>query len=329
MKRHGNLWGKIIDRDNIYNAYRIARKGKTQQRNVKKFEKDLDKNISKIQKLLTDKSYKVSEYREKIIYEPKQRTIYMLPFSPDRIIQHALMNVLEPIWDNLFIFHSYACRKRKGIHAGSRITMKFVKRNKYCLKMDISKFYPSVDHEILYNIILKKIKDKKALWLIKEIINSFNASTNVPIGNYTSQWFGNLYLNELDMFLKHKHKVKDYIRYCDDFCLFSNDKKLLNGLIGEITLFLQEKLKLKLSKCDLFPVVRGVDFLGYRHFPNYILLRKKTAKRIKKRLAQLPILLDKGFVTSEYCKSYLASIKGWLKWGNTYNLRRAISIEEF
>ena len=328
MKRHGDLWDKIVSKDNIYNAYRIARKKKSKQRNVKSFEKDLDKNIFKIQKLLINKSYEVSPYREKIIYEPKQRTIYMLPFSPDRIIQHALMNVLEPIWNNLFTFHSYACRKMKGIHAASRVTMNFVRRNKYCLKLDISKFYPSINHEVLYNIVLRKIKDKNALWLIRKIIDSFHAPTNVPIGNYTSQWFGNLYLNELDMLLKHKYKVKNYIRYCDDSCLFSNSKEKLNILIQKITHFLQERLQLRLSKCDLFPVIRGVDFLGYRHFPNYILLRKSTAKRIKKKIAQLPILLDKGIITPEYYRSYLASIKGWLKWGNTYNLKKAISIEE-
>lgn len=328
MRRHGNLWHEIINIDNLYLAYKKARKGKSWQDTIKRFDRNFDENLFRIQRLLISKTFSTSKYKEKIIYEPKQRVIYRLPFAPDRIVQHALMNVIEPIWDAMFIYDSYACRKGKGIHEGSRRTMEFVRKNRYCLKMDISKFYPSVDHDILYEIVQKKIKCRDTLWLIRDIIYSFPGGKNVPIGNYTSQWFGNVYLNELDQFLKHEHKARYYVRYCDDFCLFDDDKKWLGDMALQIKGFLMHRLKLRLSKCDLFPVTRGVDFLGYRHFLKYILVRKSTVKRVKKRLNALPKLLTTGQVTIEQFRSSLASTVGWLRWANTHNLKESLRINE-
>jgi len=327
MKRHGKLWERITDIENLYDAYRRARKGKSWQNKVKRFESNLDVNLAHIRKVLLDKTFATSSYVEKIIYEPKMRTIYKLPFSPDRIVQHALMNVLEPIWSKLFISDSYACLIGRGIHAGSKRAMEFVRRNRYCLKMDISKFYPSVDHDILFEIVKRKIKCTDTLWLIQNIIDSFPGGKNVPIGNYTSQWFGNLYLNELDQFIKHNERVKDYVRYCDDFCLFSNDKGHLNDLAQKIRKFLSENLELALSKCDLFPVSRGVDFLGYRHFPRYILIRKSTVKRVKKRLALFPSLFWAGKISREQIISSIASTLGWLKWANSHNLFLSLGLD--
>lgn len=327
MKRHGNLFDQITNKENIYLAYRKARKGKGWQNTVKNFEKDLEANITKIHESLVNKTFKTSPYKTKIIREPKERLIYKLPFNKDRIVQHALMNVLEPIWDKLFIYDSYACRKGKGIHAGSRRTMEFVRKNDYCLKSDISKFYPSINHDILFDIVQRKIKCKDTLWLIKNIIYSIGGGVNVPIGNYTSQWLGNLYLNELDQLLKHKYHIKHYIRYCDDFLLFHNDKKFLGEMASVIKEFLRERLQLKLSKCDLFPVSRGVDFLGYRHFRGYILVRKSTAKRVKKRLKRLPVLLAQSKISREQYRSSLASTMGWLKHSNSYNLRNSLQID--
>jgi hypothetical protein len=238
------------------------------------------------------------------------------------------MNVIEPIWDRMFIFDSYACRQGKGIHAGSKRTMEFVRRNRYCLKCDVSKFYPSVVHDILFEIVQRKIKCKGTLWLFEDIIYSFPGGKNVPIGNYTSQWLGNLYLNELDQLLKHQYHIRDYIRYCDDFLLFHDDKKYLGDMAKVIEAFLAERLQLQFSKCDLFPVSRGVDFLGYRHFKDYILVRKSTAKRVKKRLKRLPVLLEKGIITKEQYRSSLASTMGWLKWANSYNLRVSLEIDK-
>jgi hypothetical protein len=198
--------------------------------------------------------------------------------------------------------------------------MEFVRRNKYVLKCDISKFYPSIDQEILLSIIKRKIKCPDTLWLIENIVHSFPGGRNVPIGNYTSQWFGNLYLNELDRYVKHVLKGRDYIRYCDDFCLFHDDKKFLSDCRDRIGAFITEKLNLGFSNCDIFPISHGVDFLGYRHFDNYILVRKRTAKRVRRRLAALPGLYERGKITAEQYRSSAASTWGWLKHANSHNL---------
>lgn len=328
MKRHGNLYGRIIGMDNLREAYHRAKRGKTAKSAVKRFDRNPEGRLAKIQQSLVDHTFRTAEYYTKWVHEPKARLIYVLPFAPDRIVQHALMNVIEPIWDKLLISDSYACRVGKGIHAGSRRCMEFVRRYKYCLKCDISKFYPSVHHDTMFEIIQRKIKCPETLRLLKEIIYSIPGGRNVPIGNYTSQWFGNLYLNELDQYLKHEWHIKPYIRYCDDFVSFSDDKRFLNEVASAITEFVATKLKMSLSKCDLFPVNQGVDFLGYRHFPNYILLRKSTSKRVKKRLALLPSLLAKGRISLDSYRSSIASTNGWLKWANSHHLGLSLKLEE-
>lgn len=331
MKRHGNLFSKITDLDNIHLAYRHARKGKNWQDTIKLFEINTEQNIERIQQSLLDRTFTTSEYETFVIYEPKKRTIYKLPFDPDRIVQHALMNAIEPIWDNLFIYDSYSCRKGKGIHAGSRRTMEFIRKvgmDGYCLKMDVSKFYPSINHDILYEIIKRKIRCRDTLWLIKDIIYSLEGGYNVPVGNYTSQWFGNLYLNELDQFVKHVLKVKQYIRYCDDFIFLHPDKQYLNEISNAIPTFLNEKLDLKLSKNQLFPVSQGIDFLGYRHFLGYVLLRKSSAKRVKKRVKGLPLLLHNGQISELQFQSSIASTQGWLRWCNSYNFAQSLDLSQ-
>jgi hypothetical protein len=328
MRRHNNLFSKIVDIDNLILAYKKARKGKTKKSFVIRFDKNAEARIKNIQEMLINNSFKTSNYHTKWVYEPKKRLIYVLPFSPDRIVQHAIMNIVEPIWDKLLISDSYACRIGKGMHKGSKRCMEFVRKYKYCLKCDISKFYPSINHDTLFNIIQHKVKCSRTLQLFKEIIYSIPGGKNVPIGNYTSQWFGNLYLNELDQYLKHVWKVKPYIRYCDDFVSFSDSKVFLNELATAIKEFCRDKLQLTLSKCDLFLVTQGVDFLGYRHFPKYILLRKSTAKRVQKRLAKLPTLLEQGKITLESYVSSIASTKGWLRWSNSHNLAVSLKLDE-
>ena len=328
MKRHGNLFEKIVDMDNLYKAYYNARRGKSWQRAVIKFNEDIERNLIGIRNSLVGKTFTTSPYKTKFIHEPKLREIYILPFSPDRIVQHAIMNVIEPIWEGLFIYDSYACRIGKGIHVGSRKAMEFIRKNNYCMQCDIAKFYPSIDHEILFNIIKKKIKCKDTLDLLYDIIVSIPGDRNVPIGNYTSQWFGNLYMNELDQYLKKDCGAKCYIRYCDDFIVFSNYKEELNSLAGKIEEFLDSKLKLSLKKCSIFPVTQGLDFLGYRHFKDYILLRKSTSKRVVKRLRKLPNELYRGNITKDQLRSSLASTQGWLRWANTHNLQLSLEMDK-
>lgn len=328
MRRHGNLFNKITNIENIRLAYKKARKGKSWQNTIKIFESDLENNILKIQDSLINKTFTTSEYTLKQIYEPKERTIYILPFNPDRIVQHSIMNILEPIWDNLFIYDSYSCRKGKGIHRASQRTTEFIRNtpNGYCLKMDISKFYPSINHDILFDIIKKKIKCKDTLELLEDIIYSIPNGKNIPIGNYLSQWFGNLYMNELDQYLKHEYRIKHYVRYCDDFLLIHNDKNFLFNISNNIEEFLRTKLDLKLSKNSLFPISQGIDFVGYRHFLHYVLLRKSTAIRLKKRMKQLPGLLATDRISNLQYQSSLASMLGWLKWCNSYNLNNTVGL---
>lgn len=328
MRRHGKLFDQIINLDNLRLAFVRARRGKSWQIAVKRTERGLEERLLRLRESLLDRTFHTSPYKMRTIYVPKKRLIYRLPFYPDRIVQHALMNVVEPIWDAMFIADSYACRRGKGVHAGSRRTMEYVRRHRYCLKGDISQFYPSMDHDILFGLVQRKLKCPGTLWLLRDIIYSVPGGKNVPIGNYTSQWLGNLYLHELDRFVKHTLKIKAYLRYCDDFCFFHDDKQLLGECLASITAFLRDRLALTLSKKDLFPVTQGVDFLGYRHFRDYILLRKSTAKRVKARLKLLPGALAKGRITREQMRSSLASTLGWLRHANAHNFRQNLKIDK-
>ena len=327
VKKVKNVWHKIVDDANIEWAYRKAKKGKSKYNAVRYIEAHKEECLKQVKQLLVEGKFTTGEYKLKIIKEPKEREIFVLPFFPDRIVQHAIINVLEPIFVKLFIKDSYACIDGRGIHKGSLRIMEFV-RNKYCLKMDIRKFYPSINHNILMRILERKIGDKKLLCLLEDIVRSIPGETNVPIGNLTSQWFGNLYMNELDTFIKHKLKIKCYLRYCDDFALFSNDKKQLNEAKHQIIKFLNEELKLTLSKCDLFQTSQGVDFLGYRHFRKYILIRKSTVKRVKKRLVKVKKAYLEGRMPHDKFRSVVASTDGWFKWANSHNLSLSLQLNE-
>ena len=324
LKRLNNVWDKIISYDNLMLALQKAARGKKKRRSVRRVLQKADYYITMLHEQLVSGAYKTSPYSIITLFVPKERKIFRLPFFPDRIVHHAIMNVMEPYWTDRFIYHSYACRQGKGQHKGSRKCMDYARKYRYCLKCDISKFFPSVDHIILKQIVRHKVKDKHLLKLFDEIIDSVNGNPyttdgkNIPIGNLLSQWFGNLYLNELDTFVKHTLRVKPYIRYSDDFILFSNDKDELHKCLEAIRTFLDTKLKLRLSKGSVFPVSRGIDFLGYRHFPNYILLRKRTVKKWKrffKRLQYPP--------TKRNC-AQLASFNGIVRHANSYNFRNSL-----
>ena len=245
---------------------------------------------------------------------------YKLPLYPDHVLHHALINILGPIWQKMFVRDSYACIPGRGLHAASKRIMDFVRRNEYVLQCDIRKFYPSINHEIMFNIIKRKVGDKKLLRVLHDIIWSCGADSNLPIGNLTSQWMGNVYLNELDHFIKENLHCRDYIRYCDDFCLFANDKKILHQYKEQIKNFLWEKLKLCYSKSVVFPTWRGVAFIGYRHFRGYVLLRKRTARKMRRRILSIASHND----TTALARGQLSAAYGWSRWANTYNYRRDI-----
>ncbi len=334
MKRYGNIWGKVITEENIKSAFRNACRTSNRQSHatrtaIRRMKSHLEDCVRYILYILKKGTWLPSGYKERVIYEPKKRTIYIAKFFPDRVIHHALVDVLEPIWDKIMIYDTYSCRKGKGQHAGSRRCMEYIRKNRYCLKCDISKFYPSLDHDVLKTILRRKIKDKYVLKNLELIVDSYPGRKNAPIGNLTSQWFGNLYLSELDDFAKQTLRVKSYIRYCDDFVLFANNKETLKTWGMKLRKFVTERLLLTFSKFDLFPVSRGIDFLGYRHFPNgYILVRKSTAKRMKARLKEIPHLLRIGKMDKDKAISIIASAEGWIKHANSFHLKDAMQIEK-
>ncbi|MCF7913598.1 MAG: reverse transcriptase/maturase family protein [Spirochaetaceae bacterium] len=328
MKRYGNLKEKIITKENIELAYSRAKKGKTWQNTVQEVEIRKELALEEVRCMMADQTFSTAEYRCKKVYEPKEREIFILPFFPDRIVQHALMAVIAPIWDRMFDPVSHACRPGKGQHSASRLVMENVRRGGYCLQGDVKKFYPSISHDVAMNIVERKIKDQWVLWIMEDIIRSFPGDRNIPIGNLTSQWIGNLVLNELDTYVRHTLKPEGYVRYNDDFLLFSHSKKALREFQDQIREFLKSSLKLTLSKDRVYPVSQGVDFVGYRHFAKYVLVRKSTARRVKKRISHLRWEINKGLVDAKRARSVVSSTEGWLRWANAYNLRQAMHIDE-
>lgn len=333
---------------------------------IKHIKENPDTYADELSHLLSSGKYKTSKYYIYPLYEPKLRIIYTLPFYPHRIVHHMIMNVLESMWEDQMIYDSYACRKGKGQHRGGQKAMKYVLLYKYCLQCDISQFYINLDHATIKKIIRYKIKDPKVLDLLDGIVDSAstrdmnlrilysmkeNGDTNpsidkniaklehykamcqdvpagVPIGNYISQWIGNLYMSIFDRFVKEKLKCKAYIRYCDDFVLFSNSKEELHQWRKEISEFLWKELKLLLSKTSVFPTAQGLDFLGYRYFPKgYILLRKKTSKTVRERLLGIDSKVKTQSVEPLIALSTVASASGWMQYAKTFNFKSSIDFD--
>lgn len=314
--------------ENLELAFYKAAKHKRKHKEVIKYEQNLDRNLKELQEELINGTYKTGKYRVKTIYEPKKRIIYILDFK-HRVAQWALINILEEILVRMLTKDTYSCIKNRGMHKASLRTTEFINKYDYVLKMDIHHFYPSVRQDILYKLIERKFKDKRLLALLRDIIFSFPGNKNIPIGNLSSQHFGNFYLKELDRFVLETLKCKAYIRYCDDFVLFSNNKKELNSWKYRIKKFLKNILDLELSKCDIYPYKRGVDFMGYRHFRGYNLVRKSTAKRVKRRIPRAVKQLYSGEITPEKFRSIIDSTLGWIDWANSYNFIKSTKILEY
>ena len=266
MKRIGNLKEKICTLSNIYLADENARKNKTKRYGIQKHDQNRDEENAKLLKDFKDLTYKTSQYTTFKIYEPKERLIYRLPYYPDRIAHHAIMNITEEIWRKTFVKNTYSSIRGIGIHKCAKDLYKDLQNDvegtTYCLKIDVRKFYPSLDHDILYNIIQKKIKDKWLLKLLKGIIYS---ADGVPIGNYLSQFFANLYLAYFDHWIKEDVKCKHYFRYADDIVILDSNKRHLRNILIAIKFYFHYVLQLKLKpNYQIFPVEsRGVDFVGY------------------------------------------------------------------
>jgi len=323
MKRYNNLYEKITDYDNLMHAHIRARRSKSHYTDVQRVNADPERHLRLLQELLVQKAYTTSPYTTKMVHEPKERLIYKLPYYPDRIVHHGIMNVLQPIWDNMFIFDVYSAIPGKGIHAGLFRLQQFlhdVDKTKYCLKFDISKFYPSVDHDILLSLITKKIKCRDTLWLLEEIVRSPGGNKNIPIGNYLSQYFANVYLNEFDHWLKERCHARYYIRYGDDGVILSQDHKYLVDLKLKIEAYLEDKMALRINpKSGIFKVdTQGIDFLGYRTYRDYSLLRKSSAKRLRRKVNA--IVSRPETFGPQHIISSIVSILGWLRYCNSYNL---------
>jgi len=313
---------------------------------VKEFEKDLTKNLLQLKKELQSFTYKPKLLIKFIIRDPKTRKISKSDFR-DRIIHHAIVNILEPIYEKIFIYDNYANRLNKGtlvavkrydyfkrkVSKNGRL-VKNAKNNNmikgYCLKADIKHFFDSVNHSILIEILKRKIKDDNVIRLINIILKNFhNKEKGMPLGNMTSQFFANVYLNELDQFIKHQLKVKYYLRYVDDFIILHSSKEQLIEWKTQINEFLKTNLKLELhqNKSKVFSMYKGVNLLGYRIFYYYRLLRKRNIIKFNKKLKNLKEKYTQKLI--EYHKFY-ESIQGWFGyaiWANTYKLRKKIIIE--
>ena len=317
MKRINNIYSKICAIDNLIEADKKARKGKLQSIGVRIHDRNREANILALHEALINKTYKTSNYHTFIIHEPKEREIYQLPYYPDRIVHHAIMNILEPIWMSVFTADTYSCIKGRGIHAVVR-KLKTALRDRgnttHCLKLDIRKFYPSIDHNVLKNIIRRKIKDADLLALLDSVIDS---APGVPIGNYLSQYFANLYLAYFDHWIKEVKGVKYYYRYADDIVILSDSKDELHCLFSDIKQYLQNNLKLDIkANYQIFPVeARGIDFVGYRFYHTHVLLRKSIKKNLAKAVKK----------ARKYSQQIQSSYYEWAKHCNSKNLIKKLA----
>lgn len=314
MKRLNNLYAKICSLENLRLADAKARKGKAEQYGVKLHSKNAEANLQLLHQMLLNKTYRTSPYSTFTIQDPKEREVFRLPYFPDRIVHHAIMNILEPVFISVFTADTYSCIKGKGIHAAQRAVknaLKDVAGTQYCLKLDIKKFYPSIDHNILKQLLRRKIKDNDLLWLLDEIIDS---TEGVPIGNYLSQYFANFYLAYFDHWIKEVKGVKYYFRYADDLVILSDNKPYLHALLADIRRYLNDKLNLSVKgNYQVFPVdARSIDFVGYRFYHTHILLRKSIKKRFARMMARNPN------------QASIASYNGWATHCDSKHLMKKI-----
>ena len=341
MKRIGHIKDKrgnsitlveaMADYGNVQKSYNKARKGKRYRKDVIRFTKKKEENLKRVREDILTQEYKPGAYHYFKVYEPKERQIMALPFY-DRVVQHAINNVLEPIFNKRFIFHSYACRKKKGMHKASETLQGWLYGWKkyhgdeplYAIKADIHHYFQSIDHGILKAEIRHVIKDKEALTLIDRIIDhngNMPDGVGIPVGNLTSQLFANIYLDKLDRFIKHTLGVKPYERYMDDFILLSPDKGQLREWLAAIETFLRDELRLELNpKTTILAAKNGIDFVGYKHRGTHKKVRRDSIKRMKRKIKWYV----KGKITKEKLQKSVRSWTGHASHADSYNLQKKI-----
>jgi retron-type reverse transcriptase len=344
MKTSKNLFGEICSFRNLLQAFYKARRGKRDKRYVGAFELNLEQEILGLKSELESGIYKPSPLHRFVVRDPKSRVIHAPAFR-DRVVHHAVCNVLEPIFDKTFIFDSYASRKGKGTHAAlerfddferkvsgnGRLVLHAMDNNMvvgWAFKADIRHYFPSIDHEILLKLLERKTSDRRVLSLLRLILESYSPRPDIgmPLGALTSQLFANVYLNPLDHFVKERLVAKFYLRYLDDFVVLDRSKESLEEMKVQIYDFLANRLKLELhpEKSSIFPLHRGVGLLGFRVFYHYRLLRKSNLANFERRLeSQEREVLSGNLSKVDFEKS----LAGWLahaSWADTYKLRKRI-----
>lgn len=307
MKRVGNIYySKFCTRENIRDALHNAMKGKEKYPEVRMVRKNPELYVEKLYDILFHRKFKNSEYTIiKRTSGGKQREIYKLPFFPDRVVHHCIINVLGETWKRTMIYDTFSTIPGRGPHMGAKRLIQAVKNSDaaFCLKIDIKKYYPSINNDILKTIIAKKLKDKYMLELIYGMIDTVKG---VPIGNYDSQWYGNLYAAYFDHWCKETLGIKYYYRYCDDIVILAKSKEQLWNWFFKIKDHLTGKLNLEIRQYDVFSVNnRGVDYMGYRFFPGYTLVRKRILKAMKRNLHK---------------PESKASYYGWITHANSFRL---------
>jgi len=336
----GALWPRLVSLKNLHAAAHQVLKGKRRRASAALFFFDLEQNLFSLQQDLESGEYRTGSYRSFWIREPKRRMISAAPFR-DRVVHHALVNVIEPLFEPRFIHHSYACRKGKGTHRALRQFVSWARGTRYVLKMDISKFFPSVDHGVLNARLGRVVKDGRVLRLCETILDGSNAQEpvpryfpgddllsplerrcGIPIGNLTSQFFGNVYLDAFDHFVKERLRVHRYLRYVDDFCCFADDKAELRAIRAEIADFLLGiRLRLNERKSRIRRIKEGVEFLGFVAFPEQLRLNQTAARRQRRRIRRLRKAYAEGDLTWQ---EVIASLEAWnahAAHGTTWRLR--------
>jgi len=339
MRVYTNLFEKIISIPNIFTSWEEFKSDKRKKADVQEFEFNLEPNLFTLYRDLKGKRYVHSSYSGFYIYDPKVRHVHKASVR-DRILHHAIFRILNPLYDKTFIANSFSCRIGKGTHKGVLAVERMIRsesrnftRPCFALKCDVRKFFDSIDHRTLLNILDKKITDQDTMWLLNRVVESYSASqTNLfdrqglPIGNLTSQLFANVYMNEFDQFVKLKLKVINYARYTDDFVIVSTDRAYLENILNPIKDFLDKKLQLSLhpNKVSIRACHQGVDFLGYVAFPYHRLVRARTKRRIFRKMKERIAMFRSGTISEDALSQSLRSYLGVLSHANAHQLSEGL-----
>jgi RNA-directed DNA polymerase len=344
MKTYTRLWEKLTSFDNLREAYENAKKRKSGNPSVKVFGEHWAFNLALLRLELLTKQYRPQPLTRFVLRDPKTRVIYKSQFR-DRIIHHALVNVLQPIYEPQFIYDSHASRQGKGTTRALERYQLFLRRithsgalqtnarnnnqvRGYALKCDIKHYFETVDHDMLLGILRRQIKDGDVLWLIKIILDHYpteHPGKGMPLGNWTSQFFANVYLNELDQYIKQALRAKYYLRYVDDFIILAKSRQELENQLVSISIFVENlRLELHPTKCKIIPLSAGVSFLGFKIYYHYLIVRTRNKRKITMKLDKLLRRYERG--TIDYA-SVLDTLEGWNAYalqGDTYRLRQRL-----